>query len=114
MSTIGFSNSDEDVVRLSTRTLELILDRAVRHVDDPSEAENLRTCIYSDGVSFDVFETAERLRLAEAFRCGTLELRGELETGAEPLPNFGPGNISKLDEILALLGRFIPADGTPG
>lgn len=114
MSTIGFSNKDGDVVRLSTRTLELILDRAVRHVADPSEAEDLSTSIYSDGISFDLFEPAERTRLAHAFRRGAQELRSELEAGVEPLPNFGSGNIPKINEIIALLDRFSPADGPSG
>ncbi|MBO0803935.1 MAG: hypothetical protein J2P25_12785 [Nocardiopsaceae bacterium] len=110
MSTISFSDSVGDILGLSTRTLELILDRAVPHVSDPEEAEDLRTCIYSDGVSFDVFERAEGIRLADAFRRGALELKVELEAGKEPLPKFGAGNIPKLDEIVALIDRFLPAD----
>lgn len=111
MSTIGFSDKEEDVINLSTRTLQLILDRAVPRISDSSEAEDLRTCIYSDGVSFDLFEPGTRERVTRAFREGTLQLKQELEAGEEPLPDFGAGNIPKLDEIVALIDRFLPAGG---
>lgn len=114
MGTIGFGPRDEDTVAVSGRTLDLLIDRALPSIADPAEAEELRMCGDVDGISFDLFEPGARERVAIAFREGTLQLKRELEAGTEPLPNFGPGNIGKLDEILALLDRFIPADGTPG
>jgi hypothetical protein len=113
MSTIGFSNEHEDIVRLSTRTLQLILERADQHVSELDEAEELRMALDVDGISFELVDPPKRARLVDAFRRGTLELRAELEAGAEPLPSFAAGNIPKLDEILALLDRFTPASGAP-
>lgn len=114
MGTISFAPRDEDTVAVSGRTLDLLIDRAVPGITDPAEVEELRMCGDIDGISFDLFEPGTRARVATAFREGTLQLKRELRAGVEPLPNFGPGNIGKLDEILALLDRFIPADGTSG
>jgi hypothetical protein len=112
MAVVSFSRADEDIVDLSGRTLDLLINRAVPRLSDASEAEELRMCSDVDGISFQLFQPEARERVAGAVRDGTLELERELETGVEPLPNFGAGNIAKLDEILALIDRFIPASGT--
>lgn len=109
MGTISFAKRDEDTVAVSGRMLDLLIDRALPYMADPSEAEELRMCGYVDGIAFDLFKPGARERAVTAFRRGTSDLRRELEAGEEPLPRFGAGNIPKLDEIVALLDRFAPA-----
>jgi len=113
MATIAFSHASEDIVSLSGRTLDLLIDHAVPGLADPAEAEDLRMCSDVDGISFHLFQPEARERVAVAVRAGALEIRQELASGIEPLPNFGAGNIAKLDEILALIDRFVPGgDGS--
>lgn len=113
MGTIGFADRDEDIVAVNGRTLDLLIERAVPYIADSGDAEELRMCSYVDGISFDLFEPGTRARIARAFREGTLQLKRELEAGGEPLPHFGAGNIPKMNEIVALIDRFLPADGNP-
>lgn len=90
-------------------TLDLILERAVRLVKNEAEAEEMASAEYVKGISFELYDPEKRIRFANAFRKGTLQLKRQLQAGDRVHPYYGPGNIPKLDEIVALLDRFTPA-----
>jgi hypothetical protein len=106
MAVLGFSDDADDIVSLRKAIFRMILSRAKSHLADSSDFNELTVSQAMEGISFELLNADQRVRLIEAVYQGTRNLKEEV---AEGKPTEEPGRAGieeKLDGILALLGRF--------
>jgi hypothetical protein len=108
MAVLGFSDSATDVVSFRKAIFRMILSRAKARLTDPADIEELALSEFAEGISFEMFDDAQRGRLVEAVYEGTLDLKQDIATGKPTEEPVRDDVEEKLDEILALLARFRP------
>lgn len=106
MAVLSFAKTDADTVFLRNAILRMIVSRALKHVVNPADLEELEIAGPMGAISFYLLDSDQRARLAEAVYQGTLDLREEVSEGRATEEPVRPGIEEKLDEILALLSRF--------
>jgi outer membrane protein TolC len=106
VAVFGFSDDAADVASFRKAIFRMILSRAKERLTDPADIKELEVSEATDGISFELFDDAQRARLVEAVYQGTRDLRQQVAEGRPTEEPVREGAVEKLDEILALLSRF--------
>jgi hypothetical protein len=106
VAVFGFSDDAADVVSFRKAIFRMILSRAKERLTDPADIKELDVSEATDGISFELLDDAQRVRLLEAVYQGTRDLRQQVAEGRPTEEPVREGAVEKLDEILALLSRF--------
>jgi hypothetical protein len=106
MAVLGFADNDADIVFARKAVFRMILNRAKTLLTDPADIHQLDVCKAMEGVSFELLDEGQRIRLLDAVFDATTALRQDIAAGKPTEEPIRAGIDDKLDEVLILLARF--------
>jgi hypothetical protein len=106
MAALIFAKNDRDIVTFRKAIFRMILSRAKARLTNPIDIEQLELSEVMEAISFQRIPEDQRARLVEAVFEATKSLKDDIAAGKPIEEPVRAGIDEKLDEILALLGRF--------
>lgn len=107
MATIAFTDDESDIFVVRKAIFRMMLSRAGSKLTDPADIEEVRMAEFAEGISFDLFEGEQRVRIGHAIFDAAKQLRDDVASGNPVEEAVRPDIKEFLDELVAFLSLHV-------
>lgn len=103
MATIAFANDESDIFVVRKAIFRMLLSRAESKLAYPADVEEVRMAEFAEGISFDLNEGEQRVRIGRAIFEAAKQLRDDVASGNPVEEPVRPDIKEFLDDLVAFL-----------
>lgn len=107
MAAIAFTDNDSDIFLVRKAIFRMILRRTASRLADPADVEEIRMAEFAEGISFDLLEGEQRIRIEHAIFDSVKQLRDDVASGNPVEEPVRPDINEFMEDLCAFLAQHV-------